>query len=237
MVASLIRPETPVNRPVEDDISNVPSRTRSRVEYKRTQLKWAKHQIRSVQSILDVLNHSVRAVLETPSNETPDVDHGHSKQLNSVWQPITYEEIKASFPAKSSAPCPDVITPRDLSSYQLHTLSLFYNLILHCGEVPTPIRGAMTIFIPKTTHATDPGEFRPITTSSVIVRHVHAVLSAGLGKAISLDLRQRAFTNTDGCADNTTLLDLILRSQHDAYTSCYIAVIAKLLTPCRKWRC
>lgn len=40
-----------------------------------------------------------------------------------------------------------------------------------------------------------------------------------------LDPRQRAFLTTDGCADNAVLLDLILRNQHQTFSSCYMASV------------
>lgn len=48
---------------------------------------------------------------------------------------------------------------------------------------------------------------------------------SGLVAAISLDSRQKVFLPTEGCADNITLLDVIVRSAHDNCKSCHIALL------------
>ena len=46
-----------------------------------------------------------------------------------------------------------------------------------------------------------------------------------MNRLISLDVGQREFRATDGCADNVFLLDLILRHHHTRHKSLYIASI------------
>lgn len=97
------------------------------------------------------------------------------------------------------------------------------NIILWCGGLPRHLRMSRTIFIPKKDISTDPGDFRPITIPSVIVRQLHTILAKRLASALPLDSRQRAFIAADGCADNTTLVDLLLRDHQRRHACCYIA--------------
>ena len=67
------------------------------------------------------------------------------------------------------------------------------------------------------------GDFRTITTPSVCVKHLHSIIANRINRTFKFDPRQRAFRLTNGCADNTTLLDMVLRDRHQRYEPCYIA--------------
>lgn len=49
------------------------------------------------------------------------------------------------------------------------------------------------------------------------------MLANRLSSQVKLDLRQRAFRPTDGCADNIFLLDLVLRYHHEHHKPLYMA--------------
>lgn len=67
------------------------------------------------------------------------------------------------------------------------------------------------MFIPKSQNPINPGDFRPITISSVILRCLYKILAKRFDQLIELDSRQRAFRRMDGCASIIYLLDLALR--------------------------
>ncbi|KAH8373627.1 hypothetical protein KR093_004338, partial [Drosophila rubida] len=79
--------------------------------------------------------------------------------------------------------------------------------------------------IPKTGRASRPEDFRPISVLSVIVRQLNAILASRLTSSVDWDPRQRGFLPTDGCADNATIVDLILRDHHRRFASCYIGTL------------
>ncbi|CAK9799136.1 Retrovirus-related Pol polyprotein from type-2 retrotransposable element R2DM [Anthophora plagiata] len=85
------------------------------------------------------------------------------------------------------------------------------------------MRTTRTVFLPKIKNAKEPGDFRPITIPSVMTRCLHKVLAARTSEAIKIDDRQRAFRSTDGCRDNTFLLDLILKYHHKRFKDIYLA--------------
>uniref|UniRef100_A0A1B0A567 C2H2-type domain-containing protein n=1 Tax=Glossina pallidipes TaxID=7398 RepID=A0A1B0A567_GLOPL len=58
----------------------------------------------------------------------------------------------------------------------------------------------------------NPGDFRPITIPSVMVRQLHGILAKRITEALELGPRQRAFLPTDGTGDNAVLLDIILKA-------------------------
>lgn len=57
------------------------------------------------------------------------------------------------------------------------------------------------------------------------MRHINGILVHRLSDMMLLDTRQRAFIKAEGCADNATLIDLVLRQQHTNHSSAYIASI------------
>lgn len=77
--------------------------------------------------------------------------------------------------------------------------------------------------MPKKKDAVEPGEFRPITILSVLVRGLHRILAKRLGQALEIDQRQRGFRSADGCADNIFLLDTLLRYHRSPFKSMYMA--------------
>ena len=81
-----------------------------------------------------------------------------------------------------------------------------------------------TTLIPKKKNAADPGDYRPITISPVLVRTLHKAIANRL-KVIKLDERQRAFRDVDGCSDNIYLVDLALRYHRQKHKPLYLTSI------------
>lgn len=94
-----------------------------------------------------------------------------------------------------------------------------------CGKLPPTHRTSRTIFIPKKENNTEPGDFRPITVPSILSRLLNQILARRLLDQFPFDSRQRAFIRSDGCADNTTLLDMLLREHHQRYAAFHIACL------------
>ena len=79
--------------------------------------------------------------------------------------------------------------------------------------------------IAKGAQSTEPGDFRPISIPSVLAKLMHKILANGLTKAVPIDRRQRAFMNHDGCVDNTTLCDLVLKYTNQRYKEVYMCMM------------
>ena len=130
--------------------------------------------------------------------------------MDELWRPVSALEIRRAYPERNTAPGPDGMTARMLRSIPLPVLVRIFNIILVCGALPRCLTESRTTLIPKKKGATEPGDFRPITISPVLVRTLHKVLANRL-KIIPLDERQRAFREVNGCSDNIFLLDMALR--------------------------
>ena len=213
--------------------SNISKRQKRREEYALTQQNWRKHQNRCIKSILEGPNESVmpprnimepywKSVMEQENTKAPR-NENLAQELGDLWNPVNIDEIQTCRPPLSTSPGPDGVTGRQLKAISNDVLVRVLNLILWCGKIPAILTESRTIFIPKKSLSTEPGEYRPITIPSVIVRLLHSILAKRLSTMVSLDPRQRGFTATDGCSDNTTLIDLLLRNSHQTYKSCYLA--------------
>ena len=94
-----------------------------------------------------------------------------------VWKPITPEDIRAARPFLAVSPGLDGLTARQLRAIPPGVLTRICNLILWCGKLPEHLAISRTIFIPKKPGAKLPGDFRPISVSSVLTRSYTQSLS------------------------------------------------------------
>lgn len=208
-----------------------------RQQYASVQRNWDKHKSRCIKSLLEGPDESVmpskevmepywRQVMTQPSSSSysPEtLPWGHL--LENVWSPITIGDLKAHKVSLTTSPGPDGISAKTARSIPNGIMLRIMNLILWCGELPKLFRMARTVFIPKTGKASRPQDFRPITVPSIVVRQLNAILASRLSSSVSWDPRQRGFLPTDGCADNTTIVDLVLRYHHKRFASCYIGTL------------
>ena len=126
--------------------------------------------------------------------------------------PISPKEVeKALKDSDESAPGPDRIKLRELKWVPASLLAAYYNLWLVAEHTPAEFSHGETILAHKGGEPENPANFRPITMTSRVTRILHKVLAARLMGAALLDPRQKAFVPVDGCADNTFLLDTIIR--------------------------
>lgn len=136
-----------------------------------------------------------------PSNESTKV----------ICGPIRLEELASSKPKRGTAPGPDGLTPTRWRVIPSEWKMLFYNIILYGQELPKELIEARTVFIPKRDDPRLPGDFRPISVTSVALRQFHTIMARRLQHAFAHDERQRAFQQrVDGSAENALLLNAIL---------------------------
>lgn len=201
-------------------------------KFAATQQMWKKNRQRCITSIiedLDSVAHPSRKIMEpywskvmtTHSDATPPFKN--ERRVDGIWQPITTDDLIWGRVQRTSAAGPDGVSPRLFRAIPSATLIRIYNLLMWCGKLPEELLKSRTVFLPKKKDATLPGDFRSITIPSVLVRGLHKILAKRMETSLDIDARQRAFRSTDGCADNTFLLDIILRTHRKRFRSLYMA--------------
>lgn len=211
-------------------------RRRRRHEYAEVQRNWRRHCGRCIKTILDgsesspqpprnVMEPFWRRIFEEQDPSGPQMSDLKRYLRGDVWHPITHDEIRSAMPSLTTSPGPDGITSRQVRAIPLDILSRVFNLMMWCGKVPRQLRVAQTIFLAKKQEPSLPEDYRPITLAPILIRVFHSILAKRISSSIEFERSQRGFMPTDGCADNTTLIDLLLRESHQSYESCYIAVL------------
>lgn len=218
-------------------VRNETRRQARRREYADTQLMWTRNRKRCINSILSgtvcsiepdqrIMEPYWRTIFTQDSHAQPVLrDIGRQEDLSQLWRPVSVIEVQRSKLPLSTAAGPDGFTARLLRSMRFEVQVMLYNLILWCGRLPECLSSSRTIFIPKKNDAGDPGDFRPITIASVIVRSLHRILAARMSSAINIDERQRGFRSVYGCLDNIFQLDLILRQHRSTFQQMYMASV------------
>ena len=114
--------------------------------------------------------------------------------------PIKPEEIREARPSLAISPGPDDLTARQFQAILLGIAVRIFNLILWYENLPKHLAISRTIFIPKKSQASLPGEFRPIFISSILARLRHKILAQRIDANIEMNDQQRAFrAGMDGC--------------------------------------
>ena len=210
-------------------------RKQRRAEYARTQRAWRRNPCDCLRAMLkdkvaantpnqDAMVSYWRAVMTNENRTSPGVGE-RRPMIEALWNPISEDEVKKAFPENTTAPGPDGVTARLLKAVPLCILVRIFNILLICGRLPERLLGSRTTLIPKKDDATEPGDFRPITVSSVIVRTFHKILASRLAKQVVLDQRQRAFIPADGCAENIWKFDIVLRHHRQNFKPLYLASV------------
>ncbi len=102
----------------------------------------------------------------------------------------------------------------NLRSANLDTFTCLLNIVLATASIPPSIRAASTVLTPKVSSSMTPGEYRPITISSVVLRTLHKVVMRSLNDEKLISEWQKEFVAEDGCGINLmTLQTLIARAK------------------------
>lgn len=153
---------------------------------------------------------------------------GYTKPVrthDNLWEPITLEETANCYPSKGSAPGPDGITIEDVKSLRTPELAVILNSIMLCDRPPNCMLESRTRLIPKKSDAPQPGDYRPITVSSAILRSLHKILARRITNTIPIRQEQTAFRPLDGSSLNIYLLDLAIRYHRANFKPMYMASI------------
>lgn len=132
--------------------------------------------------------------------------------VEEIFAPVTAEEIGDSRPKSGTGAGPDGIAPEVWNAVPVATKRLLFNCLMLWGAMPGEMLEAQTTMIPKVSGPLAPGDYRPITVASVIVRHYHKLLARRLGDAYDFLPAQKGFVpGLDGVGDSVIRLNAILR--------------------------
>lgn len=221
-LAGAFPPTIPPTRPPRRyAVANPGSRARRRAEYARIQRLFRSNMSRVAGEILDGAAGAQRVpdvqqmaahwgpfFAQESAPVAPAPRRPPKRELLGTWSPISCEEVAATNLPLNSAPGLDGISVRLWRAVPASIKALLFNTVLHCGSLPAAMLVGRTVFIPKRGESSLPGDFRPISITSVAVRHLHKILAHRLLESKLVDLRQRCFD--DGCGDNVAVLASLL---------------------------
>lgn len=211
----------------------VSRRRQRRREFAALQSMYRNNMSRAVEFVLDGPNSANtpsldsmveywRPLLTKPSAAVAqNGGQGTKESLGWIAGPVTLDEVKNIKIKLTSAPGLDGITSRRWNSIAPKLKVLFYNIILRIGGFPQQLLRSRTIFVPKKDGSSSPGDFRPISVASVVVRQLHKILADRLQKANLINNNQRCME--DGCAENITVLASVLSDARERVKELHLA--------------
>lgn len=144
---------------------------------------------------------------DEPNNNTV---YEENARLRGVWSPISEEDVRTCELDLDSAAGPDGITVANWRGICTGVRTLFYNLVLSTGSLDEELKCARTVLLPKGTGDIGPGDTRPISITSVVVRQLHKIFAYRFKKLHDFDPSQRAFIDCDGTLENLSIVSTVL---------------------------
>ena len=205
------------------------SRVKRRAQYASVQREYNKNRSRCAQNVISGAWRDPPAQLPLDKQEAfwrslfehrsvPD-DRSPEPVGPPKWElvaPITTEEVAKSLKGmKDGAPSPDGRELKDVRAIPLDQLAGHFNLWLYAGCLPSPLRDAETVLLPKEAGASAPGKYRPITISDIVVRCVHRIMAQRMEMHLSISSRQKAFRSGDGIADSVWFMQMFIKHHQD----------------------
>lgn len=121
------------------------------------------------------------------------------ESMRPLWEPVTIDEVGWARVANESAAGPDGISPASWNRLSCRFKRLIYNLFMFYENVPREFKVSRTVFIPKVEGGSeDPGDLRPLTICSVVLRGFNKILAKRLVALHDFDERQYAYLPKDG---------------------------------------
>lgn len=172
-----------------------------------------KNAYRAPQPLPPEMEKSWTSVFQTPSA----VDNRAAATPSAVHWSLLSRVTLVTAALKSmmaSAPGLDRIPAADLLAWHQPSLAAYFNLLLAAGGPPEHLACSRVVFLPKTDEPSTPGDYRPISIASTILRALHKILAWRLHDTLQLSPFQHGFLQQDGCLEAMTLLHSILRRVH-----------------------
>lgn len=148
-----------------------------------------------------------------------------AEPLKGIWDPISEAEIRAAELGYETAAGPDGISVKNWTAVPILLRELIYNIVLLDGTLEKQLNIARTVFLPKGGGELSPGDFRPLSITSVVVRQLHKILGKRISDKYKFDERQRAFISCDGTLENLSILATILADSKSRLRECHIATL------------
>lgn len=129
--------------------------------------------------------------------------------------PFTEGEISRVYSTlNDSSPGFDGVTRKTLREIGKTALWVMCNVFLVAEYTPTFMRKGRVVLIPKVKNPTNPGDLRPLTMMSKVVRFHHKLIGERLEKLPMSD-RQKGFKKRDGMCELLYTLDALIRDARD----------------------
>lgn len=149
-----------------------------------------------------------------------------SPALSGLWRPIVEEEVKTAKVSNNAAAGPDGIDAKVWTKVALRLRTLFLNLLLLNEHLPDGLRSSRTIFLAKKKEgSTNPGDFRPISITSVVQRHFHKILAQRFTNQFEFDARNSAYQHFDGVGKSVALLRAVIDTAWNKRTELHLACL------------
>ena len=204
-----------------------PSAVKRREQYARVQSQYNINRSRCAKSVLSgdwakeppslplsVQEGFWKPLMETPSKMDLRSPVAKFEVCHDVARPVLVKEVQEVLKGMNDgSPGPDGIDRTTLRGVNANGLATHMNLWLCCGCSPTAFRDGITTLIPKSAESQQPGEYRPITVTTIVARLFHRILAKRCERHIPLSPRQKAFRRGDGLCDNIWLLRSTLQDR------------------------
>lgn len=148
------------------------------------------------------------------------------EHMKALWNPITLDEVRRARTSGEKAAGPDGISPKSWNGVHVQLKCLLYNLFLFYEGVPKEMKVSRTVFLPKIKGGSkDPGDFRPLTICSVILREFNKILAKRLTTCHIYDERQTAYLPIDGVGINVSVLTAVLSESRRQRKELHLAIL------------
>ena len=211
-------------------------RRRRAKAFRTTQRQWKKDRGRAVRDILAGVPDGPPAQppglqtfwTELFSRPSP-TNRRRPRPQRSIEEPgpITPEELSTAIKGTKhdTSPGPDGRRLEDLKQLDPAKLLWVFNSLLLLEDVPSNWAKGKITLIPKVNTPSQPGEYRPITVTSLILRTFNKILASRLMKAAPLPPRQKGFAPEEGVAANLLLIQELIKEHTKTNESLCLAFI------------
>lgn len=223
------------------DVASVSKRRRRRKQFAATQRMWRKNRAKAAQTAIAGRDPLARPTFPPGtvefwgglfSRSSPALNDenregpSHSGTLVTIMDPISTEDVKwcKAKTSLSTAPGPDGVTPKDFRAVPDEEVRDYYNLVLMSSSTRNWARGRTTL-LPKSDSPRTPGEYRPITVTSVVTRGLHKILAKRLADRMPTSARQKGFKAEEGVSANILILKNLLSQAKKEQKSLFLAYI------------
>ena len=211
-------------------------RRRRAAAFRTTQKQWKRDRGRAVRDILADVPDGPPA--QPPGLQTfwtdlfsrsSPTERRRPRAIRSMEEPgpISPEELSTAIRGTKhdTSPGPDGRCLGDLKQLDPAKLLWAFNSILLFEDVPSNWAKGKTTLIPKVNSSSQPGEFRPITVTSLLLRTFNKIIAARLMKAAPLPPRQKGFAPEEGVAANLLLIQELIQEHTKSNESLCLAFI------------